>query len=107
MADQKTAWLIERDSPAEYLTMYGAYPEDEFNVQGIAGWSSVGDAIRFVRRRDAVMVLGMLRTLYGELPSKHGVNGLRPHDASPRICEHRWCDGPDLSSEELSRTDET
>lgn len=60
------AWLVERDSPAEY-----AYMDD----MGIQWTSDPNKAMRFARRDDAEMFAA-------------------GSDDAVRVCEHMWCSSP-------------
>lgn len=91
----ETGWLIERrpqtGSHPQYLMVCGSNADTEHSCEGRFEWTfNHIDALRFCRRRDAILVIGALRTLSDTLRHKETVSGLRTGDASPQVVEHRW-----------------
>ena len=91
---EKIAWLIERDQEdraqreiPEYLGFSGLL---NFPItSGRPFWTGYhGEALRFAREKDAWCFIGILKTLYDELPSKLGLQGFRGGDKLPTPVEH-------------------
>lgn len=95
--DNELAWLIENAtslaSVPEYLGIVGCNSDSPEHCRGTLYWAdSHVHALRFARRIDAVLFVGMMRSLGDHLPHLRTLKGLRSGEDAPRICEHAWID---------------
>lgn len=93
------AYLIERADPqnpgcvmpASFLGVSGSY--DGLHGVGTLTWlSSANDALRFARRKDAAMFVGMMELIFDRLPHSETLPGLRSGDTRAVVVEHAWVD---------------
>ena len=96
MTDQ-TAWLIERADPRNpgcvlpnsFLGVVGSF--DGVRGLGHLEWlMNASDALRFARKRDAAMFVGMMEGIFDKLPHAQTLPGLRDGDAKAIVVEHIW-----------------
>lgn len=92
------AWLIERADPLHpgcvagncFLGMKGSYNPYGNGAGELTWMPTVDEAIRFNRKKDAVMFIGMMEWLHDKLPHGETLPGLRHGDPQAIAVEHSW-----------------
>ncbi len=96
---EEIAWLIERADPNNpgcvmpdsFLGIQGRF--DGHNGSGVLMWmSGAHNGLRFARKQDAAMFIGMMTTLMDEKPHRESLIGLRSGDPAAVPVEHSWGD---------------
>lgn len=94
METRITGYLIERipqQTPALYLGAAVSNSDSPADCTGYFAWMPDHiNALRFVRRIDAVCFIGVLRMMSDSLPHGSTLIGLRSGDPAPVVSEHVW-----------------